>query len=320
MPPNATAAQQTTETINGRLEAGRRFIERGLLRRDRIAIRRFLDGSEMGPYLLFSDSEYDAVGVLPETQEIGNVNYLAINILTKVDSIAIGDPDWHVEADDDAPTLDPMTGQPVPDNEPTNSEIIRRYLKDLWKNKRWADVTKAALLRRAISGMGCVAYLWHEELGPMLESVDPGDLSIDPNVKDWRNLRWGARRISVPLEEARVRWPRHDFGTAVADIPNMDDHNATKEVAKIWCYWDWDGQQGIEAMVDGEDILEQGPNLYEHVPLLFMLGSLAPGTAFRLGDYDLASGLQIQLSRLTEVINNQAENGGHRLDEPGLTE
>jgi len=71
------------ETMAARIKEGQRFVERGMGERDRIACKRFLDGSESAAFLLYDDDNYDGVGVLPEASEVGNVNYLAINILTK---------------------------------------------------------------------------------------------------------------------------------------------------------------------------------------------------------------------------------------------
>ena len=280
--------------MQGRIRTGQRFVERGLAERDRIACKRFLDGSESAAYLLYDDDNWDGVGILPEAQEVGNVNYLAINIQTKVASVAIGDPDFYVncgEADADA------------------AEIVKRFLRDLWKARFWARVCRKALLKRSISGMGIVAYLWHDELGPVIEHVRAKDLAIDPNVVDWHHPKWGARRIRMARADAEARYPKHQeyFQGPSHDIPNLDEPAPmSRDNLELWCYWD----TTTEAVMYGQTVLETGPNLYGCVPLLFLEGDIAPESEFSLGDYDSATQLQDMLARLQSQINNQAENGG----------
>src|SRR5437762_5540039 len=88
------------QTMLDRIQKGHRFIERGLAERDRIACKRFLDGSESAAFLLYDDDNFDGVGVLPDALEVGNVNYLAVSIVTKTSSVAIGDAECLVEAGD----------------------------------------------------------------------------------------------------------------------------------------------------------------------------------------------------------------------------
>lgn len=301
--------QATEETITGRIRAGQRFIERGLGERDRIACKRFLDGSEGAAYLLFDDDNFDGVGVLPEAQEVGNVNYLAINILTKVAAIAIGDPDFHIDTgSDDALVMQGGQETPLLARQDM-AEIVRRFLRQLWEMRNWSRVFRKVLLKRSISGMGILAYLWHGEAGPLFEHVRARDLAVDPCVTDWRDLHWGARRIRMRKEEALGRFPQlADMVTAPApDIPNLDEPAPlSRDTVEIWVYWD----RATEAAVYGDRVLEQGPNLYGRVPLLFLEGDIAPESELSMGDYDTASQLQEMLGRLQAMINNQAENGG----------
>ena len=303
--------QATPETITGRICTGQRFIERGLGERERIACKRFLDGSEASAYLLYDDDNYDGVGVLPEAQEVGNVNYLAINILTKVAAVAIGDPDFHVDTGADDPLImQALEGGERPDlSREDMAEIVRRFLQQLWEIRGWARVFRKVLLKRALSGMGILAYLWHDEDGPLFEAVRARDFACDPCVTDWRNLHWAARRIRMRHEDARVRYPKiADMVTApVSDIPNLDEPSPlSRDTVELWVYWD----KNTEATVYGADVLEQGPNLYGRVPLLILEGDIAPESELSMGDYDTASQLQEMLARLQAMINNQAENGG----------
>jgi hypothetical protein len=291
------------DLILGRLPKGIAFVKRGLSERDNAACKRFLDGSEYGATLL-GISDYDGIGILPASQETGSVNYLAINIATKVASIAIGDPDFHVEATDD----------PMMEADPPNKEIARRFLKSLWKAKQWARVSRKALLKRSLSGLGIVAYLWDAEKGPVFEHVRAADFAIDPNVIDWNGPRWAARRIYLPKDEAEERWPGHDFdvmqekGQSQKGFPSLDAAPEWKrtDVVELWCYWD----ALTEAVVYGDVVLEHDDNLYGKIPLLTLEGDLAPESEFSLGDYDGATGLQAMLARLQAAINDQAEHGG----------
>jgi len=318
--------QATPETITGRIRTGQRFIERGLGERERIACKRFLDGSEASAYLLYDDDNFDGVGVLPEAQEVGNVNYLAINILTKVAAVAIGDPDFHVDTGSDDPTiLQQIRRGPAdlgraagassawaerPDlSRQDMAEIVRRFLQQLWEMRGWARVFRKVLLKRALSGMGILAYLWHDEDGPLFEAVRARDFACDPCVTDWRNLHWAARRIRMRHEDARARYPKiADLVSApMSDIPNLDEPSPlSRDTVELWVYWD----RATEATCYGEQVLEQGPNLYGRVPLLILEGDIAPESELSMGDYDTASQLQEMLARLQAMINSQAENGG----------
>ena len=303
--------QATPETITGRIRTGQRFIERGLGERERIACKRFLDGSEASAYLLYDDDNFDGVGVLPEAQEVGNVNYLAINILTKVAAVAIGDPDFHVDTGSaDPEVVQAQDGAARPDlSREDMAEIVRRFLRQLWELRGWARVFRKVLLKRALSGMGILAYLWHDEDGPLFETVRARDFACDPCVTDWRNLHWAARRIRMRHEDARARYPKiADMVMApVSDIPNLDEPSPlSRDTVELWVYWD----RATEATCYGEQVLEQGPNLYGRVPLLILEGDIAPESELSMGDYDTASQLQEMLARLQAMINNQAENGG----------
>lgn len=309
------------EIILGRIPAGKRFIERGIAERDRLHCKRFLDGSEAASLLLLDD-EHDGEGILPHSQEVGNTNYLAINIQTKIASVAIADPDFHVVCEEQNvptdpmrsdPALDPTAGMLPPAPPPvTNSEVVRKSLRELWKKRRWARTCRKALLKRSIAGMGCVAYLWESaegaRQGPVLEHVPTKDLSVDPHTTDWRDLTWAARRVRIPRDIAEKRWPaRVDFANDVNPIPDIDsDRPLAKDRVEVYVYWD----AHTEAIVHGGEILERHLNPYGKVPLIFLEGDIAPESEFSLGDYDLATQLQMMLARLQAIINNQAENGG----------
>lgn len=284
------------DQIHARIREGARFVDRGIGLRDRTACKRFLDGSEAATDVQNYDYYVDLAGVLPSSMEPGNVNYLTINLLTKVAAIAIADPDFRITSDN-----------------PQSGELIRAFLRKLWKMKFWARVCRTALLKRSISGMGCVAYLWDENKGPLIEHVRVKDLAIDPNVTDWHNPRWAARRIRLPKEEAEERFPNVDFDalspSSNQTIYSVDTDSTTalpSETVEMWVYWDKDQ----EVICYGSETIQEGPNLYGRVPLIFLEGDIAPESEFSIGDFDTAYGIQVQLARLQSIINNQAENGG----------
>lgn len=302
--------QATEDTITGRIRSGKRFIERTLGERDKIACKRFLDGSESGAFLLY---DQDGDGVLPEAQEVGAVNYLAINIQTKTAAVAIGDPDFHVDTGSDDPLLMQMQdGQEQPNlSRQDMSEVVRRFLRTLWEMRGWSRVFRKVLLKRAISGMGIMAYLWHDEDGPLFEHVRSRDFACDPCVTDFQNMDWAARRIRMRREDARVRYPKivdlADISSAASDIVDLDGPSPmSKNVVELWIYWD----KNTEATTYGDTVLEQGPNLYGRVPLLILEGDIAPESELSLGDYDTGAAIQDQLARYQSMMHDQAENGG----------
>lgn len=305
--------QATDEAIQARLQRGRKFIELGLAERDRIACRRFLDGSETGAYLIFGEEAMDeGIGVLPEAQEVGNVNYLAINILTKVAAIAMGAPDFFVNCGADDPIVmqqmqDSGQDPGIPKQE--QAEFVRHFLRQAWEHFNWTRVFKKVILKRALSGMGMLAYLWHPESGPLFEHVQARDFCADPNTTDWRNSKFMARRLRVTKADAIKRWPDIEEYIPVSfdGIVSLDDSAPTKrDVVEVWCYFDKD----TEAYVYGDQILEKGKNLYGRIPILVLEGEIAPESELSIGDYDTNSQIQDQLARLQSMMNNQAENGG----------
>lgn len=306
--PKAKKVKLTDDdTICQRLRVGSQFIERGLAERDKIACRRFLDGSETGAFLLYGGDTFDDVGELPETQETGNVNYLAINILTKVAAIAIAAPDFHVDTGSDDPQLTPDDPGAIPKQE--MSEIVRQLVRSLWQHNNWVRVFQKAILKRCLSGMGIVAYLWHDTDGPVFEHVKARDFCVDPCVTDWRKLFYAGRRIRMRREQAIERWPLLEEYIALpaSGIVNMDEPSTlTKNSVDVWCYFD----EKTEAYAYGEQVLEKGENTYGRVPFIILEGEIAPESELSIGDYDFAAQIQDQLARLLSMMNNQAENGG----------
>ncbi|HEV2471655.1 MAG TPA: hypothetical protein VGS41_03255, partial [Chthonomonadales bacterium] len=183
-------------------------------------------------------------------------------------------------------------------------QIARQFLLVLWERRHWARLARAAYLKRCISGLGAIAYLWDDRTGPVLEHVRTPDLAIDPHVTDWTRLRWAARRIRLPREEARER-----YGELAAEsgLPERSDFvEGGKSAVDLWIYWDAD----TEAVLSGNQVVSREKNLYRRVPLRFIQGDINPESEFPLGDYTLATGAQQLLTDLQDLINSQARHGG----------
>lgn len=281
------------QEIAARIKLGENFVKR-FARNDRDASAKFRDSSNLPGYIPLDDaSNQNEGGDVPLDTAVGQSNLLATNIITKVASIAIGNPDWHVKVHESTPQSQ------VPENA---ANIAREFLRAKWKLYNWVRVSQKALYKRYVAGMGCLAYRWDKETRATFEHVQSWDLAVDPNVRDWRKVDWGARKIKMSIRKARERYPRAEFtkagdGTAAADA----------EKVEIWLYYD---QENECAVYDGK-IIESGDNLYKAVPFLFFEGDIDPGTSmWPLSDFILAEGLQIELSDLNLTISNSAKHGG----------
>jgi hypothetical protein len=283
--------------IEERIQAGKTSMQR-VANRVRLACRRFKD-----PSLQYRDY----VGEVDEQDEsydqaVGTVPYLATNIRTKVDAIAISDPDWHVEMREDQADSEEAQQDLLP---PDASDVVKLYLRSLWETYHWQRVTKRSLTHRTISFKGIVAYLWEEDgRGPAVEHVPAWDLFIDPHVTDWDDLRFGGRRIYMPPDEARKRWPENKelFDTKIA---GEDGGAAKRNSIRLWCYWD----KTTECVMFEDTVLEKGENLYGKVPLIFLHGDINPLGEYDTGDYDTCTGMEHQATRITDAINAKATHG-----------
>lgn len=274
--------------ITARIKAGRNFMAR-FVANDRQACGKFRDPSNTDAYSL-SDPDLDenAEGDVPEDMPVGLPNHLTVNILTKAAAITIGNPDFHVVADDEQAR-----------------EVGRKFLRTVWREYDFSKPARFAFIKRCISAQGFVNYRWDTEKGACWHHVQSWDLAVDPNVTDWQRLDWAAMRVKMSLRKAVEKYGKGAFdGIEDSGKPGSKD---TKRV-EIWVYWD----KETEAHVFGEKILNKDTvNHYGEVPIGVLEGDFDPNpTPFRLGDGQLAAGIAAGLSDLDENIFNTAKHGG----------
>lgn len=260
--------------------------------RDKMACRRYMDSS-VGSSQYYNEgtngTAFNDLDLILD-QAIGNIPHLQINIRTKAAALAMVKPDWYVECQDEDLVKIPGV-----------------YMAHLWKKNDWQRVVKKTIVKRAIMGIGCIAALWDDERGPCLEHVHLYDLIIDPHVIDWHDLRWAARRVMMPRDEARKRFPAHaDLLGKVAPQAQGGSDTPKMKALELWVYWDKD----TEATMYGKTVLEKSDNLYGRVPLRFLLGDIDPTSEFDKGDSDSCTGMVALRTRLDDRLNNQAMHGG----------
>lgn len=278
------------QKIISRIEAAKEAIE-SHASRDRANCLRYVDPSQEGSQSFGLYSEDPNLGVLD--QAVGDVPYLQTNIHTKAAAVAFGNPDWYVDS-----------------QQPETAFIVKLYLQSLWTSRKWKRLTEKALIKRCVSGLGCLAYLWDEKTGPELEHVSLSDLFVDPFVTEWHDLRYAGRTITMPRDEALAKWPdkADELGPGLEEDEGAGaDYKRTQGI-ELDVYWD----QTTEAVRYGETLLSKTENLYGKVPLVFLLGDYDPRatTEFPQGDMDICGGIAEMRTRLTDVINNQAQHGG----------
>lgn len=285
MPPTKVKLQHTKLTeqeIEGRIQIGKTFCKK-FVKSDRMFSAKFRDPSPE-QWIISEDPDDDDGGDVQQDAAVGESNQLATNVLTKLASIAIGHPDWYVKC-----------------TNAQNAEIARQWLRAKWRLNGWVRATWKVLLKRYVSGMGCLFYGWNKEKRSYIEHVQTWDLAVDPHVQDWSDLRWAARRIRMPLREAIDR-----YGAAAFDSDD-ESVNLDKKGVEIWLYWD----KQVEVHLYDGDVLLETPNLYAAVPLCFLEGDIDPGpSVWPIGDFALATGLQQELSALNTIISNSAKHGG----------
>lgn len=307
------------QAIVARLQQGTMFMK-GFSSADRANCKRFRDSS------MEAEAMTDAIEESGESmvdQAVGNLNMLQINEITKVAGVTITDPDWHVDCGQEdqsqqqGPMLDPM-GMPIMDAA-SKAQIVRKWLRSEWRKQDWSRVTRAAYLKRCISGLGGVAKIYDPTIGNVIEHVQTWELAMDPHVVDWARPRYSARLIRMPKDEADARWPGAGFDVGqrpneenafVTDMSWQITENNTLPMppgaVPIWVYWD----HLEEVTVYNGSVIERAPNLYGRIPLRWIEGEINPRSQFPMGDYALATGLQVLHTWLQDLLNNQALHGG----------
>lgn len=264
--------------------------------RDIAACRRYRDASlemaAMGGYP--SNATEFELEDYAETQSVGTIPYATINFLYKTSAMLFNKPELHVDMDE----------LPVPEM----GDIPEKFLLEIYDKSEWKSLLKRALLKRYLSGMGCVAVIWDEEEGVCWEHVSIRDIVVDPNVIDFNRLKWGARRVLVPKEEALEKYPD------LAPLVGKEDYKSESFLAKprkynnyeLWQYWDED----FEVTIYDNEIIDVSENYYKRVPLHFLRGEIDPNSPADLGDFDIMYGMHVKLTELVDLVMAQATHGG----------
>lgn len=277
----------TDNELAARVKVGTNFVLR-FARNDRQASAKFRDASNLVSWIPQDDdtNENDG-GDVPQDVPVGQSNQLTTNIITKLASIALGDPDFHVKS---------LT------QNSENSNLAREFLRSKWKLYNLVRLSMKTAMKRYVAGLGILAYRWDEKFRSVFEHVQSWDLALDPNTRDFRMVKWAARRIKLSQREAVKRYPGAGF-------PDSAGGDASPDITKveIWLYYD----DEVEAHLWNGKVIERDDNLYGGVPLLFFEGDIDPGTSiWPLSDSALAAGLQAELSDLMLQVSNMAKHGG----------
>ena len=283
----------TEDEIATRIKIGKRFL-RKFAANDRQASRKFRDSSVTSDFW-FSDvddndewSNEEGADV-PADTPIGQSNQLATNILTKCAALAYGNPDWAVTC-----------------KNADNQTIVRTFLREKWRLHDWVKLSQQVVQKNCLIGLGWLAYRWDDEKRSTFEFVQNWDLSINPHTQNLTELSYASRRIFLPLREAIDRFGKDNFPGSTG----KDDGSLDRERVEIWIYYDKDSE--IYQTIDGKTLNpKNNENHYGRVPFICLEGENDPGKSiFPLGDSQLASGLQAELSDLNQIISRNAKHGG----------
>lgn len=229
-------------------------------------------------------------GGMLDSATAGRTNYLLVNILVKLYAVAVNDPDFDIRM-----TEGTQEG---------SDDIVRQTFRHIWNKNDWTECDKCAALMCYIVGMGFQSFFWNEE-GPQFEIVMPWDMSVDPHVTTttWHKIRYFAKKISLPLEVARAKYPSIRKFLTVG--PN--DAGVERSVAEVWVYFDKTTECHL---YEGRELLFKTENKYQEIPLLRIMGEINPLSPWRISDVDIAAPQQEILGELMDRLNDQAQNGG----------
>ncbi len=280
------------DTIRSRVKTSWTEYERQQ-ERYRSACRRFRDASAEY-YDDYTENNNDDLSEYGEDQAIGGVNHTRTNEQTKLDSLAIADPDFHIDS-------------VVPDL----VEAQRTLVLAAWNRCRLTWWTRKALLNRNMIGLGILAYLYDKDRGPVFEHVRLTDFAPDPHFTDITNLRYATRRIRLPRDIASKLFPQYDRLFMPPDNETQSGYdslggNRKSNAIEFKVYWDKD----TEATMYGSTIVQKGKNHYGKVPLIFLEGDPSPDRDHSTGDYDNVTGLQEGHSMFMEALLSQGMHGG----------
>jgi hypothetical protein len=296
-----------------RIELGKTMLKQ-FVRIDENRSRAFLDPSVSPLYTsFFGSSTADGAPVnitQPEIQAdvpMGQSNLLTASLLVKVAVVSIKRPDFHVVATKEV--TDPQTGETKKVSDPESAQIWRAYRQAEWIRKDLQRILQFALLKRYVCGLGTVSESWADN-GFNLDHVQSWQLRMDPFVKNWNNPRYAGVQIRMSLTEAAERYINGPFKELVKGNARGDEKPILIEV-----YWDKDTEYHVyerERLIPASTLPGRDPyaNLYERVPLRFLMGDQHPGkTPFPLGDSVLSAGSMADVSDLTSSVVNTAKHG-----------
>ena len=302
------------QEIKARIKAGEAFMQ-PLVERNAAVLRNFKDpsfdshGDGLHPSAHAAGGGFlDDDGPI-DTLPVGVSNQVLVNHYIKMAAIAIHDPDFHVETQG---------------NNKEKAEVSRQWLRSIWKLNNWRRKTDSALSDNILLGLGLIGLSWDIARGPRIDYIQSRNISVDPYLDDWQNLKYGARKIFITAREARYRYPEHQdlFAAQPANDPSFTDADAPDDlnIKDLYIYWDTnslfvheDGSEtlGVEVHIFRDKELLRVPNLYEYVPIFAYEGLPDPANPqYPVGDGVLAAGAQRDFATLTQMISDKAKHGG----------
>ena len=156
---------------------------------------------------------------------------------------------------------------------------------------------------------------------PSVERISPFDIYVDPDATRFRNARWIAQRLYVPLETAKAnedwnaRARRRLKGTAMSDAKKDqettfegEERGKENDFVVVWEYYDLVNEQ-MCVFADGCDEFliepQETPLPFPH-PFVFALNYIVPEKLYPLGDIETVVPLQMELALTrTQMVNDR---------------
>lgn len=156
---------------------------------------------------------------------------------------------------------------------------------------------------------------------PSVERISPFDIYVDPDATRFRNARWIAQRLYVPLESAKRNedWDpkarRRLKGTAMSEAKKDqettfegEERGKDTEFVVVWEYYDLvNNQMCVFAEGCDEFLIEmqETPLPFPH-PFVFALNYIVPEKLYPIGDVETVVPLQMELALTrTQMINDR---------------
>jgi hypothetical protein len=232
------------------------------------------------------------------------------------------------------------------------ADKLCRYALRKYKIQEYTDLTG---LNTLLYGTGFLKLIWDSELGEPLEEdengdiVTEGDISfsvvsnwdvwLDPDANHWEDVRYCWIKFSIPLEEAKFKYPdkldmlqkfRKSSGDTPSDGSALDNTAPQEEVVEFFEYWEkglpLNGYLGRYAVClpDGTPIEEVKPNPHRfktkgnfelaELPLIPFTDVDVPGKVWGKSAIDYVAPVQDTLNRLdTVMLDNIQAHGVARL-------